>query len=217
MIIILSCMCQASRGPPLLRQAGLPQTVGEEGGVFRAVESGAMRRAWRAAAWDRACARRSMARRASSMRPASAQLAAMTAADSTKIGTSRNDFSAHAQASSKRLAMRCAIATPACMRNISESSGLRRMACSNRLIASSGSPRQILKIAAQEPRGREIGVEHERLVEKVDPGIEVAGEVRERMTAARERDSVVLAEVDGASAPGARPPRCLGRGRRSSR
>ena len=38
------------------------------------------------------------------------------------------------------------------------------------------------------------------------PGIEVAGEVRERMATARERDSVVLAEVDG----GARQARALG-------
>ena len=151
------------------------------------------------------------------MRPASAQLAAMAAADSTKIGTSRSAFSAHAQAASKRFAIRCAIAMPVCIRNISESSGLRRMACSNRLIASSGSPRQILKIAAQEPCGGEIGIEHERLVQKIDADIEVAGEMRERMATARECDSIVLAKIDGAARQERALGGVLGADRRSSR
>jgi hypothetical protein len=46
---------------------------------------------------------------------------------------------------SNRRAIRCANATPVCIRNISESSGLKRMACSNRLMASSGSPLKSLK------------------------------------------------------------------------
>src|SRR5690606_20870237 len=50
--------------------------------------------------------------------------------------------------------------------------------------------------ASQEPCGREVRIQHERLVEKIDPRGEIAAEVSERMTAARERDGVVLAQVD---------------------
>ena len=69
-----------------------------------------------------------IARFASSIRPASAWLAAMMATTSRKLGKSRYAFSAQDDALSKRPANKCASAIPACIRNISGSSGLKRMA-----------------------------------------------------------------------------------------
>jgi hypothetical protein len=69
-----------------------------------------------------------IARRASSVRPARAWLAATTATTIRKLGKLRNAFAAHDEASSKRPANRCAAAIPACIRYISGSSGLRRIA-----------------------------------------------------------------------------------------
>ncbi|MNL73844.1 hypothetical protein D3C87_1993670 [compost metagenome] len=86
-----------------------------------------------------------MARRAGSIRSASAWLAAMMQPTIRKLGRLVNAFSAHDEATSKRPANRCATAIPACMRYISGSSGLRRMALAKCAIAASASPCQPLR------------------------------------------------------------------------
>ena len=63
----------------------------------------------------------------------------------TKLGNSLKAFSAQDAATSKRPANKCAIAVPPCIRYVSESSGLKRIARAKSSIALSGSPRQILE------------------------------------------------------------------------
>src|SRR5690606_36051748 len=46
----------------------------------------------------------------------------------------------------------------------------------------------------EKPCRHEIGLQHQRLVQKIDPHIEIASEVSERMTAACERHGVALPE-----------------------
>ena len=62
-----------------------------------------------------------------------------------KLGMLRNYFSAHEDAVSKRPANRCATAIPACMRYISGSRGLKRIARAKYSMAPSGSPLQALR------------------------------------------------------------------------
>ena len=71
----------------------------------------------------------------------------MMAITITKTGISLNAFSAHDDAASKRPAKKCASAIPACIPYISESSGLRRIACAKRSIASSGANRPGAKVS----------------------------------------------------------------------
>ncbi len=89
--------------------------------------------------------KRCIARHASSARPASAWLAAMMPTTIRKLGKSLNDFSAHDDAVANRPANKCAIAIPACIRYISGSNGLNRIARVKCSIAPSGSPRQVLR------------------------------------------------------------------------
>ena len=51
--------------------------------------------------------------------------------------------------------------------------------------------------SAEEPGGRQVGIEHHRPVVQGDAAIEVAGEMGERMAASRERDRVVAPQFDG--------------------
>src|SRR5215475_7320389 len=53
--------------------------------------------------------------------------------------------------------------------------------------------------SAEEPRSREIRIEHERLVGQADAALKVAGEMAERMAASRQRNGIVLAKLDGAA------------------
>src|SRR5262245_49541820 len=53
--------------------------------------------------------------------------------------------------------------------------------------------------SAKEPCSREIRIEHERLVDQAYAAVEVAGEVAERMAASRQRDGIILAQLDGAA------------------
>src|SRR6266436_5101369 len=102
----------------------------------------------------------------------------MMATTAKKVGASLNDCSAHEEAASKRPANRCDSAIPACMRNISGSSGLKRIARVRNSMAASGSPRTVLR---KPPRNQAAA-------------IQLAGEMGKRMSAPRERDGVVLAQ-----------------------
>ena len=50
--------------------------------------------------------------------------------------------------------------------------------------------------AAKEPRGREVWIEEQSLIDERNATIEVADEIRQRVTSAGESDSVILAELD---------------------
>ena len=50
--------------------------------------------------------------------------------------------------------------------------------------------------AAEEPGRREVWIEEQRLVDQGDAAIEVADEIRQRMSASSEGDSVILAKLD---------------------
>ena len=52
--------------------------------------------------------------------------------------------------------------------------------------------------AAEEPGGREVWIEEQRLIDERDAAIEVAYEIRQRVSSAGESDSIILAELDRA-------------------
>ena len=91
-------------------------------------------------------------------------------------------------------------AIPACIRYISGSSGLRRMARAKCSMAPSGSPRQTRRKPPRNQAAARFGLSTSALSIKRDAAIEIAGEMAERMTASRERDRIVPAQLD-------RPPR----------
>ena len=142
----------------LLRQPCLSQAVREHGEIVRPMKRQPVRKLGDAQRRDRACA---YAASPAAPRPFGRQAHGSRRECRPryrKLGSSLNAFSAHDDAASKRPANRCAIAVPACMRDISGSSGLRRIARAKRSMASSCSPRQILQEAAEEPGRARFGL-----------------------------------------------------------
>ena len=137
-----------------------------------------------------------MARRPSSIRPASAWLAAATPATIRKLGRSRDALSAHADA---------VVETPGeQMRR--RHSGLHPVGFRIERAEAHGALEMLDGVvgfavpdpqkSAEKPGRRQIRIEHHRAVEQGDAGIEIAGEMRQRVAASRQRDRIVAAEFD---------------------
>ena len=114
-----------------------------------------------------------------------------------KLGKPLNAFSAQDDAVSKRPANRWATAIPACIRYISGSRGLRRIARSKCLMAPSGWPLHALRKPPRNQAAARFEFEHQRPIEQGDAAIEITGEMAERMAASREGDRIVLAQLHG--------------------
>ena len=64
--------------------------------------------------------------------------------------------------------------------------------------------------AADVPRPRQVRIEHESAIDEGGAAVEVADDIAERMTAPRERDRVILAQLRRPPTPAVRFRRSLG-------